>query len=147
MNWRKLFGIKEIEEETINWKDRLNDDPTQGQFLESWKRTFEEDFNKCEYSCNFDNGTITVISDANYCLNGGFGEYVYNPLLSNKEDLYYEGCGCTWGIDLNGDRYHKLSSNGLPHDFDEVKDMHIIKTYLINKEYRERDESINELLR
>ncbi len=37
-------------------------------------------------------------------------EYADNPRLKNKDDLYYEGCGCTWGIDLDGKRYWKRYS-------------------------------------
>lgn len=34
-------------------------------------------------------------------------EYTDNPRLKNKDDLYYDGCGCTWGEDLDGKRYWK----------------------------------------
>jgi hypothetical protein len=29
------------------------------------------------------------------------------PLLKNEKDFYYSGCGCTWGVDLEGNRYWK----------------------------------------
>jgi hypothetical protein len=35
-----------------------------------------------------------------------FAKYVDNPVLDNPDDIYYQ-CGCTWGVDKNGDRYHK----------------------------------------
>jgi hypothetical protein len=35
-----------------------------------------------------------------------FATYVDNPVLDNPNDIYYT-CGCTWGVDKNGDRYHK----------------------------------------
>lgn len=34
-------------------------------------------------------------------------EYVDNPVLKNPDDIYYSGCGTTWGKDDNGDRYWK----------------------------------------
>ena len=37
-------------------------------------------------------------------------EYTDNPRLENKDDLYYEGCGCTWDTDLDGKRYWKRYS-------------------------------------
>ena len=36
-------------------------------------------------------------------------DYIDNPRLENPEDLYYSGYGCTWGIDLDGKRYWKLT--------------------------------------
>lgn len=35
-----------------------------------------------------------------------FAKYVDNPVLEKPEDIYYVA-GCTWGVDKNGDRYHK----------------------------------------
>lgn len=35
-------------------------------------------------------------------------KYTDNPRLQNEDDLYYSGCGCTWGTDLDGVRYWKL---------------------------------------
>lgn len=35
-------------------------------------------------------------------------EYVSNPVLSDPNDIYYSGYGCTWDEDLNGNRYRKL---------------------------------------
>lgn len=37
-------------------------------------------------------------------------EYTDNPRLNNNDDLYYTGCGCTWGTDLDGKRYWKRYS-------------------------------------
>lgn len=34
-------------------------------------------------------------------------EYVDNPKLNNPDDIYYDGCGCTWGTDLDGKRFWK----------------------------------------
>ncbi len=33
--------------------------------------------------------------------------YTDTPRLAHKEEIYYSG-GCTWGVDLDGKRYHKL---------------------------------------
>lgn len=35
-------------------------------------------------------------------------KYVENPVLSDPNDIYYCGYGCTWDEDLNGNRYRKL---------------------------------------
>ena len=35
-------------------------------------------------------------------------DYIDNPKLNKPNDIYYEGCGCTWDTDLNGERYWKL---------------------------------------
>ena len=37
-------------------------------------------------------------------------EHTDNPRLKNQNDLYYDGCGCTWGTDLDGKRYWKRYS-------------------------------------
>lgn len=37
-------------------------------------------------------------------------EYTDSPRLKNQDDLYYSGCGCTWGTDLDGKRYWKRYS-------------------------------------
>ena len=37
-------------------------------------------------------------------------EYTDNPRLSNPDDIYYSGCGCTWDTDLDGKRYWKRYS-------------------------------------
>lgn len=54
--------------------------------------------------------TITKEGNA-IIIDGSAGfEYIDNPRLENRDDLYYEGCGCTWGIDLDGNRYWKRYS-------------------------------------
>ncbi len=35
-------------------------------------------------------------------------DYINSPKLNKPSDIYYEGYGCTWGEDLNGERYWKL---------------------------------------
>jgi len=37
--------------------------------------------------------------------------YTDTPILKDPKDIYYIGCGCTWGIDDVGDRYWKLDKN------------------------------------
>lgn len=32
-------------------------------------------------------------------------DYTDNPRLEKDDDLYYTGCGCTWGTDLDNKRY------------------------------------------
>jgi hypothetical protein len=40
--------------------------------------------------------------------NSDYGEYVTNPRLKNPNDVFYEGVGPTWDVDVNGNRYHKI---------------------------------------
>lgn len=37
-----------------------------------------------------------------------YGYYVENPVLDDPKELYWEGCGPTWGEDKNGNRYRKI---------------------------------------
>lgn len=37
-------------------------------------------------------------------------KYTDTPRLENKDDIYYSGCGTTWGTDLDGNRYWKKFS-------------------------------------
>lgn len=49
------------------------------------------------------------IDENSISFDGSFGiEYTDVPILKNPEDRYYSGCGTTWGVDMVGDRYHKL---------------------------------------
>lgn len=37
-----------------------------------------------------------------------FDRITDKPVLNDPDDIYYEGCGCEWDKDLNGDYYWKL---------------------------------------
>lgn len=55
---------------------------------------------------------IIIEDDGSITIDGSIGvEYTSTPKLANKNDLYYSGCGCTWDVDLNGVRYHKLNKH------------------------------------
>ena len=68
--------------------------------------------------------------------------YIDIPCLKNKDDIYYVGCGCTWGEDLDGNRYWKLyNSKFIPRgwgsngEYDNLK-----KGDIVNKNEREKRE-------
>lgn len=35
-------------------------------------------------------------------------DFTETPNLKDPSEIYYSGCGCTWGEDLDGKRYYKL---------------------------------------
>ena len=114
----------------INWLDLVPEEPSFEQFDEAWIKIFDYKFEECE---------VNVIGDVSFqvktsnssCFHGGFGEHIYEPTLKDPDDIYYEGCGCTWGTDLNGIRYHKVDeTTGLPVKFNEVKSVEIIRRYI-----------------
>lgn len=41
-------------------------------------------------------------------------EYTETPHLYDPNEIYYIGCGVTWGEDLDGNRYHKIDPPGNP---------------------------------
>lgn len=58
---------------------------------------------------HFSNKQVRKVGN-NLIIDGSKGVVYTNiPNLKNKEDLYYSGCGCTWDIDLDGNRYYKLN--------------------------------------
>jgi hypothetical protein len=56
-------------------------------------------------------GRITRHANGNVVIDGSYAPGVMwtdEPRLSNRDELYYQGDGCTWGNDLDGKRYWKL---------------------------------------
>lgn len=76
-------------------------------------------------------------------------EWVDEPRLDDPEDKYYSGRGCTWGTDLDGNKYHKLysffndQSKIYPHlnHGDIVNEKARIEKYIEN--YLNLDHSLN----
>lgn len=78
---------------------------------------------------------------------GSYGEdYTDNPRLANHRDIYYEGCGCTWGTDLDGKRYWKLFDAGNSKYYDKYP--HLDHMDIINNTARNKKlikECLNEM--
>ena len=64
-------------------------------------------------------------------------QYTDNPRLNNPNDLYYEGIGCTWSIDLDGIRYWKRYYPVLSRKrFDDDTYSHLIMDDIIDEKER-----------
>lgn len=65
--------------------------------------------------------------------------YIDNPRLENEDELYYEGAGTTWGIDLDGNRYWKrYSSCSIRTHFNNDSYSHLSHGDIINEKARVR---------
>ena len=118
-----------------NWKRGIKLEPNYEDFNNAWHTIFEYSFNDCTVRSvkSIINKVVIVETPKGRYLHGGFGEYIENPRLEKSDDIYYEGYGCTWGIDLDGVRYHKLDKNtGMPVYFEEACAMEVIRRYIAN---------------
>lgn len=119
-----------IVKEPIKWKELIPTNPTQQEFLESWKVVFKHDFFECKVKlfANDLNQGFVVDTPSGSHLNGGFGEHTDSPV--NPKHKWYNS-GCTWATDENGTRYYKASEKTLlPMYWDEVKATQIIRNFL-----------------
>ncbi|MFT5450607.1 MAG: hypothetical protein ACI9N9_000084 [Enterobacterales bacterium] len=63
--------------------------------------------------------------------------YTDNPRLENENDIYYEGCGTTWDVDLDGKRYWKLYHPVLSKFSDDDNSLsHLSTSSIVNEEAR-----------
>lgn len=70
----------------------------------------------------------TTIYDGSYGQN-----YVDNPVLKNPNDIFYTGCGATWDVDDNGNRYWKrYNSSSISNE----RYSHLSHGDIINEEAR-----------
>lgn len=71
-------------------------------------------------------------------MDGSVGhDYIDNPRLANSDDIYYMGAGCTWGEDLDGNRYWKRYHSGkcLRSEYNHLNHGDIINEKARIKEY------------
>lgn len=110
------------------WKNLIPDMPTKEQIIQSFRIIF-----KCEPSearIFFKDDDIQVFTTSVYHIHGGFGYHTENPILKNRKDIYYTGCGCTWGVDDDGIRYYKIDKDSnLPYRWREIYAQEILIKY------------------
>ncbi|MEE9374512.1 MAG: hypothetical protein V3V00_15765 [Saprospiraceae bacterium] len=120
---------------TLNWKKDIVTNPTYDDFNKAWNVVFGYDFKKCTVEGSVFG--LAIRTPGGLTVHGGFGFYTQTPRLENPDDIYYEGCGCDWDTDLEGNRYHKLDrSTGLPES-KEAYPFEIIKRYIGNNKYND----------
>ena len=124
---------------TTNWKRNITFEPTFEDFNSAWHIVFGYNFNECTVfgvETGINTG-FSVKTPKGAHTHGGFGYHIENPRLEKPDDIYYEGCGCTWNTDLDGVRYHKLNrATGLPVYYKKVCAIEIIRRFIANNQNR-----------
>jgi hypothetical protein len=121
----------------IEWVSGLNLNPTFEQYRDALKRMgLDPDTTKIEPT----NWGTTFQDGKGYGI--GHGGIVSDwqipsiPNLPERDEIYYD-CGCTWGVDLDGNRYHKIrKGTNVPYKFGELIDQFIIMAWLYPKEHQ-----------
>ena len=136
---KRIFKNRTVPQNTTHsnivkkWKSLVPEHPTLNEVSESWKYIFDYYPNECDiegYESGVNTGFI-VKTPWGIHHHAGFGDHMENPSLKNKEEIFYENCGCDWGVDLNGNRYYKVDkSTGLPVNFERAKSIEIIRRFI-----------------
>lgn len=120
-----------------SWKQNIPSNPTYEDFNNAWMIVFGYNFNDCVVH-SVENGVntgFTVETPKGICMNGGFGNHTETPNIQDPDDIYYSGRGCTWGIDMDDVRYHKLDkATNMPVYFEEACAAEIVRRYITNNQ-------------
>lgn len=134
-----LRGVTNCNATGTNWKRDIKLEPTYEDFDNAWATIFEYSFNDCTVrgvESGINTG-FTVETPRGMHMHGGFGDHTEAPRLETADEIYYEGCGCTWGTDLDGQRYHKIDRNTcMPVYFKEACAVEVIRRYIANNQNR-----------
>lgn len=109
------------------WMQEVPEHPTPDQFYAAWHDVFGADFNDCLVSYGevlFGVNLGVAVRTPNAIVYDGFmdGNFTDCPVLAEDQSFFYEGCGCTWGYDLIGQRYAKVDmKTGQAVDLEMVK--------------------------
>lgn len=132
----------------LKYKHLIPTNPTEEEFRNAWKVVFGDYPENCEVKnlegflskCSKDNIGFSVMTPCGGMSHGGFGEHTEEPVLHDGQSYYYPDCGCSWGIDANGIRFHLIDRHTkLPVEFRQVKAIETINNYfntnmtLVNK--------------
>lgn len=138
-NWSDNNGVAaSSKKEPLKWKSLIDQNPSEDDFKESWKRIFEfypKDCVLVEVESGFNCG-FTVLTPTTKMSHGGFGEHTETPVLT-KESVWHNG-GISWGVDDNGTRFYYINKRTLlPVRWEQVKAIEIIKRYIVNNQHKQ----------
>lgn len=134
------YIFKEVDKRIFDypkWKLLIPIDPSETEFNLAWKDIFKYDYDDCkvEYGKQelmgnlLGNGLIVNTPNClHYC--GGFQEYTDDPILGEDHCIYYSGYGCTWSVDIIGQRFALINAKtSLPESWKSIRSWEIIKRY------------------
>ncbi len=106
------------------WKHKVPQYPSQEEVRNAWKFIYGHLPSQTELLDHKEKHT--------YRMGGGYVEF---PQLEKGKSMIYSGCGCTWDIDKNDNRYHKINEYTLlPVNIEDAFAPEIIKNYFNNLE-------------
>jgi len=110
--------VKNVLTTPIKWCELLPKNITEQMKLEAFETVFGYKLKDCTVLHVFPSGMS--VNTPKCCIHiGGLCYHTDEPELKDWDDLYYDGSGIDWGIDLNGNRYYKLNKKtGLPNNFE-----------------------------
>lgn len=124
-----------VQNNFVGWKSLIQENPNEQDFREAWKIIFEFYPEDCRLLSGFSDDRNTgfeVRTPKGVYYHAGFGFHTDEPVLSNKS-VWFDGRGCNWGVDDNGDRFYYLNKQTkLPDDWKDAKSIEIIKRFIKN---------------
>jgi len=151
-NSDKRKTSSQIDQTPKLWMHMIPEVPTYDEYVEAFIDIFKYHPDDCSITKGgiFGMSGLSVRTPNGVHLHGGLGKkpiYTDHPVLSKYNDIYYEGCGCTWGEDDNGVRYYKLDKRtGLPTDWKNTKSNEIVRRYLNKNKKEIRKRKLNRVL-
>lgn len=119
------------------WKQLIPSETSEYGFQTAWYDLFKARYIDCKMNYGnlefmdtaLGNGLI-VYTPTKTIMTSSFGIYTDEPVLAEGQTYYYEGAGCTWAIDLLGQKFWRIDpATNMPVDWNEVRNWEIIKRY------------------
>lgn len=124
------------------WIYKINPTPSKEEYINSFRILYGYHPDECEVKIG--SGGASIITPTDACYDGSYIKITDSPKLSNKS-FFYSGCGPTWDIDDNGDRFYLIDKLTMkPANWEEVKHIRIIFNYFDKASRREN--ILNKLL-
>lgn len=115
------------------WKSGVEKSPCDEAFYEAWEYLFHHPFSECEITRGMLFGSKSVCIQTPECLfvNGALEEdFTDDPLLTEDQVIFYDGCGASLDIDAIGRPFYLLDAfTGMPHDLTGAVAIEIIKRH------------------
>lgn len=123
---------RSLEGKYPKWLSDINENPTDIEYRESFIKVYEYPPEVCTIR-KYDHGYNISTPGGGYSDGSYTDIYTDEPKLSDKS-MYYSGCGCTWDIDDEGNRFYLLDrKTRRPLKFEEIKNKRTIYNYLKNQ--------------
>jgi hypothetical protein len=119
------------------WTQQIPIETSKWEFQSAWYDLFNAIYQDCKVEYgeqklmgNALGAGLSIYTPNKAIMIGSFGVFTDEPVLSEEQTFYYEGAGCTWGIDLIGQRFWRIDpATMLPVDWTEAQNWEIIKRY------------------